>query len=365
MDILLNNLAGDRLYFATGFLDMVNKTARALNVEAHLVHGEMLGTLPSFYDRIKLQSVPPADEKHYGVVIHTVKQWPHNDILSSEQCDHLVFPILDEDATRAFNKKAFDSEPKAACTLIMTENTPRSGFFCGDLMAAEDMLHRSLIKPDIREIAILISAGPTAEDLDPVRYITNRSSGKMGIAIARAAYRRGANVTLVCGPTALAKPMHMPVIHVRSAEEMAAQIITHFERCRLYIAAAAVADYKPEKREIQKIKKSDQDLLLHLKKTKDILMEVNQLKSGQKVVGFSLETENVVENARQKLKKKSLDMIVANNPMQSGAGFATETNLVTIIDKEGAAEQLPMLSKIEVAHQILDRIRRSLISEEA
>ncbi len=202
---------------------------------------------------------------------------------------------------------------------------------------------------------VLITAGPTVEDIDPVRFFTNRSTGRMGIALARAAYRLGATVTLILGPTSLRAPAYAQIVKVRSAGDMLHRVQAYFDDCDYFIAAAAVADFTPAKQYEQKIKKTDGRLMLELKRTEDILKNMaRKKKKKQTVIGFSVETENMLENSRDKLRQKNLDMIVANNPREEGAGFASETNRVTLITKDGTID-LGLLPKLETAHRIIQK----------
>ncbi len=203
---------------------------------------------------------------------------------------------------------------------------------------------------------IVVSAGPTAEDIDPVRFITNRSSGKMGFAIAESAARRGALVTLVSGPTVLsASPLIEKVISVRSADEMHEAIISEAKDAYAVIMAAAVADYTPEVKASEKLHKGDHDMSIPLIRTKDILLDLSKNKGDTILVGFSMETEDLIENAKRKLQKKALDMICANSVKQEGAGFSVDTNVLTLITK-GEMTELPMMSKKACADNILDRL---------
>lgn len=211
---------------------------------------------------------------------------------------------------------------------------------------------------DFQNKKILVTAGPTHEPLDPVRYLTNHSSGKMGYALAQEAALLGADVTLITGPTHLNAPYDVKIIHTVSAKDMAAEVENHLSDNDIVIMAAAVADFTPVKTETQKIKKSD-ELFLNLKKTEDILSAASKKKEKKIIVGFALETENEIQNAQKKLKEKNLDFIVLNNPMVDGAGFNTDTNVVTIID-ESNIEKLPLMSKEDAAKKILDKIRKIL-----
>lgn len=203
---------------------------------------------------------------------------------------------------------------------------------------------------------VLITAGPTRESIDPVRYITNHSSGKMGYSLARACSMRGADVTLVTGPTSLEAPLFTQVVPVTTAREMFEAVTSRSQGADLIIKAAAVADYRPREVSDEKVKKSDQDLSIAMERTDDILGYLGQhKKDGQFLCGFSMETEHLLENSRKKLEKKHLDMIIANNLKVPGAGFETDTNVVTLITKDQETS-LPIMSKEELAFVILDHI---------
>ena len=207
---------------------------------------------------------------------------------------------------------------------------------------------------------MLVTAGPTQEALDPVRYLTNRSSGRMGYAIARAAARRGAFVTLVSGPTALKKPAYVETVDVCSAQDMYDAVMRFAPDADVIIKAAAVADYRPAAVADNKLKKSDDALSIPLERTKDILGTLGKNKRpGQFLCGFSMETEHLLENSRAKLEKKNLDMIAANNVKEPGAGFAVDTNILTLITTDGETA-LPLMSKDAAADALLDAILKRL-----
>ena len=211
-------------------------------------------------------------------------------------------------------------------------------------------------KKDLRGLRILVTAGPTQEPLDPVRYLTNHSSGKMGYAIAHAAMLRGADVTLVSGPTALKYPPLVRTIPIVTAQDMYEAVTREAEHADIIIKAAAVADYTPETVADNKIKKSDSDLSIPLRRTQDILGYLGtHRRPGQFLCGFSMETEHMLENSRKKLSKKNLDMIVANNVKDAGAGFQGNTNVITMITQDSVT-QLPLMDKEEAAHAILTEI---------
>jgi phosphopantothenoylcysteine decarboxylase/phosphopantothenate--cysteine ligase len=220
------------------------------------------------------------------------------------------------------------------------------------IIAAEDILTTK----DLAGCRIIVSAGPTREEIDPVRYLTNHSSGRMGFAIAAAARRRGARVTLVSGPGQLKPPAGVEMVAVVSAQQMYAEIISRFADTDVVIKAAAVADYRPVLRQHQKMKKKSAEMNLELEKTPDILAELGQRKDRQFLVGFAAETEKLLEHARQKLAGKNLDMIVANDVSAPGAGFDVDTNIVRFLYRDGRVEDLELMSKADVADQLLDRI---------
>mgnify|MGYP005844151487 CR=1 FL=1 len=219
--------------------------------------------------------------------------------------------------------------------------------------AAEEVL---AIRRDLEGRRVLVTAGPTQEPLDPVRFITNRSSGKMGYALAAAARDRGARVILVSGPTSLEPPSGVEFIPVITTEEMRRAVLERFEETDIVIKAAAVADYRPVKSAPSKIKKEEVTLKIELERNPDILAELGERKGRKVLVGFAAETEDLLKNAEEKLRKKNLDFIVANDVGKEGAGFSVETNLVKILDCKGNVEELPLLTKREVAEIVLDRV---------
>lgn len=211
-------------------------------------------------------------------------------------------------------------------------------------------------KKDLSGMNIMITAGPTSEPIDPVRYITNHSTGKMGYALAEAAVNRGANVTLVSGQVNIKPPLFARLCSVKTAEDMYNTVVGNFDACDVLIMSAAVADYTPEHTENHKIKKSDGNMQLSLKRTKDILAYAGKNKRpDQFVCGFSMETDNLIENSAAKLKAKNCDMIVANSLNEKGAGFGTDTNKITIISKTDI-QSLELMSKKDAAEKILDNI---------
>ena len=219
-----------------------------------------------------------------------------------------------------------------------------------------------LTAKDLTGEQILVTAGPTREPLDPVRFITNYSSGKMGYAIAIAGRQRGARVVLVSGPTSLPVPRGIQFVPVTSAVEMRDAVMEYLEASTVVIKAAAVADYRPAARSGSKIKKRSGPLSLLLERNPDIISEVGLRKGERILVGFAVETEDLIENAKAKLLNKNMDLIVANDVMQEGAGFGCNTNIIKILDREGGQLELPMMDKMEAAERIMDRIREIIVS---
>ena len=278
------------------------------------------------------------------------------------QCPLLIAPAMN---TRMYENPVTQDNLERLKKYDWHVITPAAGrLACGDtgtgkMPEPEILLEEALFwacKKDLSGLRILVTAGPTQEALDPVRYLTNHSSGKMGYAIVQAAARRGAEVTLISGPTALKVPAHVKQIPVTSAEDMFQAVASQFENQDIIIKAAAVADYRPAQTSDQKIKKKDGDSRLELCRTKDILGWLGEhRKSGQFLCGFSMETENLIENSRAKLARKRVDMIAANHLFTPGAGFQTDTNVLTLITQSEEIP-LPQMSKEKAANCLLDEI---------
>ena len=215
-------------------------------------------------------------------------------------------------------------------------------------------------RQDFAGQVVLVTAGPTREPLDPVRFLSNRSSGKMGYAIAEAAAARGAHVILVSGPTALSAPPGVDLIHVETAEEMYRAVLAKLEPAGVVVKAAAVADYRPKRTADRKIKKEHAASEIALEPTPDILAELGKRKGTRILVGFAAETDDLLANAKTKLRRKNLDLVVANDVRAAGAGFDVDTNVVTMLDAAGSVEELPLLPKRQVADRILDRVKALL-----
>lgn len=214
------------------------------------------------------------------------------------------------------------------------------------------------LRRDLAGETVLVTAGPTRESVDPVRYLTNRSSGKMGYAMAEAALRRGARVILVSGPTALAAQAGAELVSVVTAEEMHRAVLARMKDCTVLVKAAAVADYRPAAPQARKMKRASGAATLELEPTPDILADVAREKGNRFFIGFAAETDDLAGNARKKLESKRVDMVVANDVTQEGAGFDVETNVVSIFTRDGARVDVPQMSKLEVAHRVYDEMLR-------
>lgn len=278
------------------------------------------------------------------------------------ECPKIVAPAMN---TRMYLNPITQDNLELLRKYRMEVVEPATGHLaCGDVGAGKmpepgvlfEYLVRALTPKDMAGLRVLVTAGPTREKIDPVRYISNHSSGKMGYAIAKAAMRRGAEVTLVTGKTDLTPPISVETVDITSAAEMADAVKSRADKQDIIIKAAAVADYRPRYAADEKIKKKDDDMSIALERTEDILGYLGAHKrEGQFLCGFSMETENMEHNSREKLHKKNLDLIVANNLKQAGAGFGTDTNIVTLMSETDTV-QLPMLSKEEVADRLLTYI---------
>ena len=278
-------------------------------------------------------------------------------------CKKIISPAMN---TRMFENPITQDNLKICEHYGMEVISPASGYLaCGDTGAGKmpepEVLLQYILKEvqyekDLKGKKILVTAGPTREAIDPVRYITNHSTGKMGYAIAKTAALRGAEVTLVSGPAEVEPPMFVDFVPVVTAKDMFEAVTGRSDEMDAVIKAAAVADYRPKFVNTEKTKKKDGDMAIELERTDDILKWLGEhKKDSQFLCGFSMETEHMLENSRAKLKKKNLDMIVANNLKVAGAGFGTDTNVVTMI-RENKETELPIMSKEEVAGAILDEI---------
>lgn len=303
--------------------------------------------------------VAPASANVIAKAAHGIADDMLTTTLLACQCPKIFAPAMN---TRMYQNPIMQDNLRILERYGMEVITPASGYLaCGDTgegkMPEPEALYEAIVKAltpkDMTGTKVLVTAGPTQEKLDPVRYISNHSTGKMGYAIARAAMLRGADVTLVSGKTAIRPPAGVKVVPVISAADMAQAVKTVADEQDIIIKAAAVADYRPAQTADEKMKKKDGELNIALERTEDILAYLGaHRREGQFICGFSMETEHMLENSRGKLEKKNIDMIVANNLRQEGAGFGTDTNVVTLLTKEETLE-LPILSKEEVADRLL------------
>lgn len=306
--------------------------------------------------------IAPASANVIAKAAHGIADDMLTTTLLACQCPKIIAPAMN---TRMYQNPVVQDNMKILQNYGMEVITPATGYLaCGDTgegkMPEPELLLEYVIKAlkpkDMQGVRVLVTAGPTMEKIDPVRYISNHSTGKMGYAIARAAMMRGAEVTLVSGKTQLEPPMGVRTIDVISAADMAEAVKGCAKEQDIIIKAAAVADYRPKYTADEKVKKKDDDLAIELERTEDILGYLGEHKQKRQFLcGFSMETEHMIENSRKKLEKKNLDLIVANNLKQSGAGFGTDTNIVTLLTREETIE-LPIMSKEEVADKLLDHI---------
>lgn len=285
----------------------------------------------------------------------TVMACPCKKIVSPAM-NHNMFhnPIVQDNIKKL---ASYGYEIVAPATGMLANGDIGDGRMPDESILLEYILREIAFTKDLAGKKVVVTAGATREHIDPVRFITNHSTGKMGIAIAKAAMYRGADVTLVKGHTDIDAPMFVNVIEAESAEDMFNAVTSVSDEADIIIKAAAVADYTPVVTADEKIKKSDGDAVISLKRTKDILKYLGEhKKDGQFICGFSMETENVTENSIAKLKKKNADMICANSLRKAGAGFGTDTNIISVITNKGIKE-LPLMSKFEAANAILDEIK--------
>ena len=305
--------------------------------------------------------VAPATAYFIAKAAHGIADDMLTTVILAAKCPKLVAPAMN---TAMYENPATQDNLKKIQEYGYTVIEPNEGLLaCGDegkgkMPEPSELLEHvlyALTPKDMQGLSVLVTAGPTQEAIDPVRYITNHSSGKMGYEIAHAAAMRGADVTLVSGRTSLDVPLGVTRVDVTSAADMYDAVVKRAPKTDMLFKAAAVADYTPAETADHKLKKSDDDMSISLKRTKDILAEVGKKKKkGQIICGFAMETEDLLKNAKAKLEKKNLDMICANSLRTEGAGFAGDTNVVTLITKDDSTE-LGKLTKLETAHRILDK----------
>lgn len=342
-----------RLFLAAEFLHFLNNLNEQVRLLLPQESIRLYGRYFDLFPKIEIQTKKSSGHRKSADVVLRFRDKMLHEISQKE----LVYPLLAKKELSAWQENA---ALNPASVIPCDTSREIADTFSGELDSASDLLSRRLSANDFSGKHLLISAGPTAEDIDPVRYLTNRSTGKMGLALARAAFIRGADVRLIMGPSALKPPSCLYVNHVRSARQMADAIFSYFDETDIYVGAAAVADYTPHSMRSDKLKKGKDDFQLILQRTADILQALSRRKKEQLLIGFSVETEREFEFSKNKLEKKNLDFIVINNPKQPGSAFAGDTNQVSIYSKEGDYRKYPLLSKGEVSHLILDLIRERL-----
>lgn len=326
------------------------------NFEFHVAH-------VSLAKKADVILVAPATANIIGKMAYGIADDMLTTTILAAQCPVIVSPAMN---TNMFRNSIVQENLQKLAAHGMEIIPPQVGrLACADVgegkMPDEAVLMAYIRKAvayekDMKGLKVLVTAGPTQEPIDPVRFISNHSTGKMGFAVARAAMERGAEVTVIYGNTPVEPPLLVNTVKVRTAAEMLEAVKSHFPQCDMLVKSAAVADYKPAEYHDTKVKKKDGDLALPLKRTADILREVAAMKQpGQLVCGFSMETDNLLENSKKKLTEKNLDLVVANNLKDQGAGFGVDTNVVTLISQK-ETKALPILSKEAVAHQILDNL---------
>ena len=310
--------------------------------------------------------VAPASANFLAKAAHGIADDMLSTTFLAAACPKIVFPAMN---TQMLLNPVTQANIETCRSFgIQVEESAEGRLACGDTgrgklpppsQIFDSIFQKIAYKKDFLGKKIVVSAGPTREAIDPVRFISNRSTGKMGYAIAKVASARGADVTLVSGPVALEVPPFVRFVGVESARQMFDAIRSEAENADVVIKAAAVADFRPIEVASEKIKKSGENSKIDLERTDDILAWLGEHKKNQFLCGFSMETQNLLENSRKKLQKKNLDLIVANNLRTQGAGFGTETNVVTLIGADFEIE-LPILPKIQVASRILDEIAKKL-----
>jgi phosphopantothenoylcysteine decarboxylase / phosphopantothenate---cysteine ligase len=329
--------------------------AAAANVESAIEH-------IAIAQRIDLLLVAPATADILGKFAHGIAEDFLSTLYLATRAPVVVAPAMN---VNMWEHPATQENLSALRARGVHVVSPDEGYLaCGMVgsgrLAATDAILKRVrevlgLRSDLAGRTVVVTAGPTREDIDPVRFLTNRSSGKMGYALAEAAVRRGAHVVLVSGPTDLQVPEGVDWVPVRTTEEMRNTVHERAAEADIVIMAAAVSDYRPATTLDKKMKRGSDRLVLDLEPTTDILAELGREKGGRILVGFAAETDNIAENARGKLARKGADIIVANDVTQEGAGFDTDTNIVTLFLRDGSEIPLPKLTKFEVANRVLDQ----------
>lgn len=357
MQITCIDKSNGKLFYVHDFLAELSNFEAIVAVYLPVDYQKTYGSLFEHFPGIKIESESKIDsEDQLNIVFSDI-----NNLTTVKYHKHtLVYPIISSNDLGIY-RNIITHQDLDINQIIRVEITEDgSSIYTPSPRWAMDMLCRKINDQPLHNISFLISAGPTIEDIDPVRYLTNRSSGKMGIALARAAYMLGANVKLTLGSGAMEPPNYLNVLKIRSAEDMYEAVMNNFNQCKVYIGSAAIADFAPVAIQPDKIKKKDGMPELILKPTKDILEKIKHIKKNQLVIGFSVETRNTIENSKSKLIDKDLDLVVINNPKEKGAAFDGDTNVVTIIFKDGRIVSWPIMSKIDVANKLMNEIEKLL-----
>lgn len=326
------------------------------NFEFHVTH-------VSLAKKADVILVAPATANIIGKMANGIADDMLSTLVLAAQCPIIISPAMNTNMYR--NSIVQENLQKLSSHGIEVIPPAVGRLACADVgegkMPDEDVLMAYLRKAaafekDLTGLRVLVTAGPTQEPIDPVRFISNHSTGKMGFAVARAAMERGAQVTLICGPTSIEPPLLVNTVKVQTAAQMLEAVKEHFPQSDILVKSAAVADFTPAEYHAEKVKKNEGATCLELTHTTDILRQIATMKKpNQQVCGFSMETDHLVENSMKKLTEKNLDLIVANNLKVEGAGFGVDTNVVTLISRQETT-QLPILTKEEVAHHILDNL---------
>jgi phosphopantothenoylcysteine decarboxylase/phosphopantothenate--cysteine ligase len=322
-------------------------------------------------DGLDLALVAPATANMIAKIAAGIADDPLSTALTAIVCPIIIAPAMND---RMYRGKVLQKNIETLKGMGVTFIEPETGTLaCGvhgqGRLADSDRIIQELsslfVTKDLAGSTVLVTAGPTRENLDAVRFISNPSTGKMGYALARAAKERGANVILISGPTHLSAPEGVKVLSVISAREMHAAVMEQAQQCNIILMAAAVSDFTPSQTSDRKIKKEDAPAILQLDRTVDILQELGTSAGSRLLVGFAAETDNIEQNAMRKLKNKNLDLIVVNDLLRNGSGFGTDTNAVTLIDRTGNRTELPTQLKTEVARQIIDAVVRLVKAKNA
>lgn len=353
MRIVCIDQSNGKLFFAGDFLSKLNILENESIFQFTENISKIYGSFFDHFNRIKISHNSTSTyEKSIQIIFSDFKN-----LTQKTPKNTLIYPLIMQNELSDYQHLLSESDNEFRRSIIQIDIPDLNNHIYQPASEwAIDVLQRKIGYKPLFNKCILISGGPTIEDIDPVRYITNRSSGKMGLALARAAYILGADVQFIYGPGSISLPSYLNITRVRSAKDMYEAVMDHFNHCHVYIGSAAIADFTPSTIHQNKIKKADGFSEIYLQPTKDILIETASIKKNQLLIGFSVETEDTIKNSQSKLIRKKLDLIVVNNPRDKGSAFDTNTNKVSIIDKNGHLETWPKMSKFDVAKKIMQKI---------